>query len=62
MKFEFDKNAIEQKIKEAARQKVSTQPHNVNCPHCNAFISIPQGKHPCPFCGKEINLTLDINF
>ena len=62
MKFDFDTNAIEKKIKEAARQKVSDMTFDVDCPHCGKSLSIPQGKHICPFCKNEIDLTLDINF
>ena len=62
MDFKINTKSIEEKAKAAARKKVSQMDFDVECPHCHKSITIPQGKHTCPFCRKIIDLTLDINF
>ena len=45
-----------QKATEAAMERE----YSVTCPHCSEKVSIAPGRHPCPQCHSEINLTLDI--
>ena len=53
---------LENEIFDIAKQKLSNQNFDVNCPHCNSQISVPSGLSLCPICGKEVNLTLDFSF
>ena len=61
-KFEIDTKSIEKKAKEAARKKVLNMNFETNCPHCHCLVTIPKGKSICPFCKKEIDLSVNINF
>lgn len=62
IKVSFDKNSIERKIAEAARQKAKTMKYEVACPHCGNKVSVPIGKGSCPFCKNEINVNLNFDF
>lgn len=61
-KITFDRNKLENSIKEQAKEAISKRTFDVNCPHCNREISIPAGKSTCPLCGKEVNLNLNFKF
>ena len=49
-------------VEEEAREAAKKMKYDIECPYCNAAISVPPGKSTCPRCHKEINLTLDFNF
>lgn len=49
-------------IVEKSEEALMDQEYEVTCPECSSVVSIKPGEHPCPNCGKNISLTLDINF
>lgn len=52
---------LEKSIKSETISSLHKQKYDVTCPHCGHSVKIPTGKSLCPFCHKEIDLTLDIN-
>ena len=61
MKSNFDKNKLSQVIREKAKDAAQKKVYAVECPHCHSKVQITPGEHPCPSCGKAINLTLNFN-
>lgn len=60
--IKIDQNKIKKAVMDKARNDISSRNFSVACPHCNAQVSIPAGKSPCPICGEDINLNLDFKF
>lgn len=60
--FKFDQRKFERAIKEQATSALNKQKYDVTCPHCAQKIKVTTGKSVCPYCHKEIDLTLDISF
>lgn len=56
IKLEINQKSIEQKVKEAAAQKIKTTNFYINCPKCNAVITAISGNAQCPFCKTMITL------
>lgn len=48
------------KIRETIDNAIKERTFNVTCPFCNNTVNVPAGKSPCPSCGKELDLTLNI--
>ena len=61
-KINIDKAAIENKVKQAATDKVMRGVYQVECPHCHAKINVMSGKCYCPVCRNPVELTMNINF
>lgn len=54
--------SLENAIKKQSVEAIKKKQFDVKCPHCQTEIRIYAGKSACPYCGKEVNLTLDIKF
>ncbi len=53
---------IEASVKKEAKKQLKSEAYEVECPHCGKTVKIKAGKHTCPFCKNEINLTLNFDF
>ncbi|MBK5254002.1 MAG: hypothetical protein JJE03_06060 [Peptostreptococcaceae bacterium] len=62
MKSIIDIDEIKSTILNQARDTISKEMFDIECPHCNRAVSVPAGKSNCPFCNEEIDLTLDFEF
>lgn len=62
VKFEFNEDAIRKAAIDAAKEQAKSMKFDVECPHCHATVNVPSGKHPCPKCGKTIDLKLNFSF
>lgn len=60
-----DIRRMERDLKARAMQDVeeafNSQRYDITCPGCKNTVSAKPGISFCPFCGEEINLTLDIH-
>ena len=61
-KINIDKAAIENKVKQAATDKVMRGVYQVECPHCHAKINVMPGKCYFPVCRNPVELTMNVNF
>ncbi|GHV42693.1 hypothetical protein FACS189490_12210 [Clostridia bacterium] len=57
----LERKAINQAIKKFEKDAYSKK-YDTNCSNCNEKVTVFPGKSICPKCGKEINLTLDIDY
>lgn len=59
MKSDFRKmgDALKRETEKALQKKR----FETECPHCHGKVTAPAGKSVCPNCGKEIDLTIEIN-
>ena len=65
LKIEFDKKAlrkIEDIAKDKAREVAQSKDYVIDCPHCKRPIHVYAGENTCIYCGKPVELTLDIQF
>ena len=53
---------LEKAMLNQAEASLQDRQYEIQCPHCKAIVEILPGKRPCPKCGKEINLTLNIEY
>ncbi|GAK30401.1 hypothetical protein WOSG25_021980 [Weissella oryzae SG25] len=53
---------LESDVKKLAKDSLSSQLFDVTCPHCEASVSVPEGRSNCPQCGEPIKLNLDFQF
>lgn len=58
-RFERD---LSNKVQSMTYNTLQNRTYDVTCPHCHASIQVHPGKSMCPFCRKEIDLKLNINF
>lgn len=55
------KDHLHNAVVEEATAAVNAMNFDINCPDCDAAISVPVGRSSCPNCNQEIDLNLDIN-
>lgn len=46
----------------AVKEQLQDEHYDIECPHCNAQISVHAGKNTCPKCGDTINFNLEFTF
>lgn len=51
---------LKQRIKEEAMHAALNRTYTINCPHCEAQITVRPGKSPCPRCGETVDLVLKL--
>jgi ribosomal protein L37AE/L43A len=55
-------NIIESEALNIARDKLSTDYYDVECPYCSKAFRARSGINICPHCGKKVELTLEFEF
>ena len=61
-KIDIDHASIQDKIRQAATEKVMHRVYQVECPYCHMAISVVPGECYCPYCRSKVELTMNINF
>ena len=59
--MKFDQKKLNKIIAQKGAEIISKQARTISCPHCKANVTVQPGKSACPACGKEIDLSLNIN-
>ena len=58
-KVKINKAGLDEVAMAAMKAATDGKSFDIDCPHCGAKISVPEGKSACPQCQSEINLTLN---
>lgn len=53
---------LEKNIMNKARNAVHDMDFDVECPHCKQHFQAHSGMNFCPFCQKQVDVNLDIQF
>ncbi len=53
---------IESTILDKAKEAISSDGIEVECPKCKTKFQVTSGKNVCPKCGSQVNLHLDFDF
>lgn len=53
---------LEKSILNSARNSASQSTYEITCPHCKRTFAAHSGLNKCSFCGKDVDLKLNINF
>lgn len=53
---------LEKHMYDLAKESLSNESFEINCPSCNQPIKVHEGINTCDFCNKEIDVDLDFNF
>ena len=52
---------LEARIMQNFNEEINSKRYDVACPGCKNIVSAKPGISFCPFCGEEIDLTLDVH-
>lgn len=52
---------LEARIMQNFNEEFNSKRYDITCPGCKNIVSAKPGTSFCPFCGEEIDLTLDIH-
>lgn len=62
----FDSDKFTKQLKDAAlnlaREQAAQGSYDVTCPKCHQTFEAHSGENTCPHCGKNINVTFEIDF
>lgn len=58
-KFQKD---LEKEMYNLAKDSLSDESFEINCPHCNESIKVHEGLNTCDFCQNQINIDLKCDF
>lgn len=69
-KYDFSKKSdmdrfqkdLKQHMYDLAKESLSDEYFETNCPHCDKLIEVHEGINTCDFCNKEIDVDLEFNF
>lgn len=53
---------FKQHMYDLAKESLSNESFEINCPNCNQSIEVHEGINTCDFCSKEIDVDLEFNF
>jgi uncharacterized OB-fold protein len=59
--FKLSEN-FESTLRNRVEKAVQDRIFDIACPHCGESVHVPAGKSVCPYCHKEIALSLNVNF
>ena len=53
---------LEKDIISNAKEQLSKEDYEIDCPNCNNSITVTNGMNKCSFCNEEINFNLKFDF